>query len=109
MAGDSNMAALLLWVVYWGSPVADRLLGIVAFHVVAVRCRGGRFGFRFRGLPGGAQASGAEMAAIFHVVILGQRRNHGRASGNLANAVQDDFGTTVVEFNGTVYFDGATF
>jgi hypothetical protein len=55
-----------------------------------------------------AGASGAEVAAIFYVVVFGEQRNRGGAPSNLADAVQDDFRAAVVNFNGSVNFDGAT-
>ncbi len=51
--------------------------------------------------------SSAVVAAILDVVILGQWRDHGGASGDLADVVQDDFRAAVVEFYCSVDFDGA--
>ena len=51
--------------------------------------------------------SSAEVTAIFYVVIFGKRGNHGGAPRDLADTVQDDLRAAVVEFNGTVNFDGA--
>ena len=89
-----------------GEP-APSLLGLVAFHIIPVSCGRARRGFRLCRLLRWAQASGTEVATIFHVVVLRQRRNHGGAAFDLADAVQDDFGAAVVGFEGSVDFDGA--
>ena len=47
------------------------------------------------------------MAAIFDVVVFGERRDHGGTASNLADAIQDYFGAAIVEFNGSMNFDGA--
>ena len=72
--------------------VIDRssLRWLRAFHVSVGSCGVGR-GFGLCRLLGGAEMSGAVVAAIFDVVVLGQWRDHGGASGDLADAVQDDF------------------
>ena len=60
--------------------------------------------FQFLGRP---KTSGAIVAAIFHVIVLRQRRDHGGAAFDLADAVQDDFGATFVGFHGSPDCDGA--
>jgi hypothetical protein len=47
------------------------------------------------------------VAAVFDIVVFGQWRNHRSASGDLADAVEDDFGAAVVDLDGSVNFDGA--
>jgi hypothetical protein len=47
------------------------------------------------------------VAAIFHAVILRKWWDHGRATGNLVDVVEDDFGAAFVEFHGSVNFNGA--
>ena len=43
--------------------------------------------------------SRAEVASIFYVVILGQRRNHGRPSADLADSAQNDLRSTVIHLD----------
>jgi hypothetical protein len=50
--------------------------------------------------------SGAIVAAMFDIVVLGKRRDHGCAAGDLADATENDFRTAVVEFDGSMDFDG---
>jgi hypothetical protein len=49
------------------------------------------------------------VAAVLYVVVLGERRNHGRAPSNLADAVEDDLGSSVVEFDGSANLDAVAF
>ena len=86
-------------------PDAAILWRIAVLHVIG----SGRVG---RGLGsgrflGGTEAPGAVVAAVFDVVILGQRRDQRRASGDLADAVQNDFCPSLVKFDRTVNFYGA--
>src|SRR5712691_11781553 len=82
------------------------LLGrFLALNIVAVGGGSVGFGFGFGWFFGGPEVTGAVVAAIFHVVVLGERRNHGTASCNLADAVEDDFSAAVVELHGSVYLD----
>src|SRR5579862_7814782 len=53
-----------------------------------------------------ATSAGAVVALLFHVVIFGQRGNEGRSGGQLADAVEDDFGAPVIELDRAVNFDG---
>ena len=51
-----------------------------------------------------AQASAptrAEVPAVFDIVGLGKWRDHGRASGDLADAAQNDFWPAIVGFYGS--------
>jgi hypothetical protein len=54
-----------------------------------------------------AQVSGAVVAAVCDIVILGERRNYGSAAGDLADAVQDDFRAAAVQFDVSLNLDGA--
>jgi len=45
------------------------------------------------------------VALLFYVVVLGKRRDHSGAIGELADAAQDDFGAAVVEFYFSVNLD----
>ena len=49
------------------------------------------------------------MAAVFYIVVFGERGDHGGASVNLADAVEDDFRAAVVHLYGAVDFDDAAF
>ena len=60
--------------------------------------------FQFLGRP---KTSGAVVTAVFYVVVLRQRGDHGGTALYLADAVQDDFGTALVRFYGSTDFDGA--
>src|SRR5579864_4986613 len=80
----------------------------VALDIVAIGSRCVGLGLDLRWFPGGAQATGAEVATIFDVVILGERRDHRGAAGDLTDAIQDDLRAAIIEFDGSVNFDGAT-
>ena len=81
---------------------------ISALHIIPVYGGRVRFYLLLRRLLRGPQVSRAVVAAIFDVVILGQRRNHGGAASDLADAVEDDFGASIVGFHGSQDFDGAS-
>jgi hypothetical protein len=49
------------------------------------------------------------VAAIFDVVVLGQRRDHGGTSGDLADAVENDLRAAVVEFDRSMNFNRSAF
>src|SRR6266567_914462 len=82
---------------------------LVAFNIIPVAGGGVHLGFCFARLLAGAEASGAEVAAVFNIVVFGQGRNHGSTTADLADTVQNDLRTTVVKFEGAVDFDGAAF
>lgn len=48
------------------------------------------------------------MAAVFHVIALGQRRDHGGSTFDLADTAQDDFGTAIIDLEGSADFDGSS-
>jgi len=73
--------------------------------VVPVGCGGVRLGFNFRRLFCGTHAAGAEVGTVLYVVVPGERRNPGGSSGNLGDAVKDDLGAAVVEFDLPVNFN----
>lgn len=81
----------------------------MAFDVGAVGGGGVGSGFGLRRFLGWIQAAGAVVAAVFYVVVFGQARDHGGASVDLADAVEDDLGAAVVELNGAVDFNDAAF
>jgi hypothetical protein len=58
--------------------------------------------------PRWAQPSRAAVAAVFDIVVLGKRRDHGGAAFDLADAAQDDLRPAIVGFNGSADFDGAS-
>ena len=78
------------------------------FDIVAVSRSGIGLGFRLRGFLGGADTTGAVVAGFFYIVFFGQRRDEGGSSGDLADALEDNFGAAVVEFDGVADFDGAS-
>lgn len=49
---------------------------------------------------------GAEVAAILDVVVLGQWRDHGGPTLDLADAAQDDLGAAVVELQSSADLNG---
>ena len=51
--------------------------------------------------------AGAEVAAVFDIVVLGEWRDEGGTACDLADAVEDDLSAAVVEFYRTMDFDGA--
>jgi hypothetical protein len=55
-------------------------------------------GLYFFGFFEGAHFSGAVVALLLYVLVLGEGRDHGGSVGELADAAQDDFGAAVVEF-----------
>ena len=57
-------------------------------------------------LLGRSGVSGAVMAAIFDVLILGEWWDDGGATGDLANAIENDCRTSVVELDCSMNFDG---
>ena len=84
-----------------------RLLRRFVFYVVAIGC--GWVGDRFRCFQfPGMQMPGAVMAAVFDVVILGQRRQQSRASAHLADPAQNDFCAALIEFHRAVNFDSTS-
>jgi hypothetical protein len=85
------------------------LLRVFALDVSAVGGSGGGPGLRLRRFLRRTQASGAVVAAVFHIVGLGERWNEGGASRDLADAAEDDLGAVVVELDGTVNFDDTAF
>ena len=48
------------------------------------------------------------MAAIFDIVVFGQRWNHCCTPLDLADAAEDYFGASVVSFESSAYRDGAS-
>jgi hypothetical protein len=82
---------------------------VLAFDVVSVGGGDAGFGFGLFWFLGGVQASGAVVAAFFYVVVLGERRDHGGASVELADAVQDDFRAAVIHLYGAIDFYDAPF
>lgn len=79
----------------------------VSFHVVPVGCRVCWSALVFRWFLGRPHSPGTVVALLFHIVVLGQRRDQGWTAGQLADAVQDDLGASVVEFDRSVDFDGS--
>jgi hypothetical protein len=77
-----------------------------ALDIVSVGRGSRRFGFGFGRFPGGAQSSGAVVAAILDIIIFWQGWDHGRATSNLADVVEDDLRPAVVKFDGSVDFNG---
>src|ERR1700756_3396522 len=77
-----------------------------ALDIVSIGRGSRRFGFGFGRFSGGAQASGAVVAAILDIIFR-ERRDHGSATGNLADVVEDDLGTAFIEFYGAVNFNSA--
>ena len=61
--------------------------------------------FQFLGRP---KTPSAVRAAVLHVVVLGEGRDHGCTPFDLADAAQDDFGAALVGFYGSADFDGAS-
>jgi hypothetical protein len=82
---------------------------ILAFDIVAER-RGcaGFCCFLFLRFFAGIQTAGAEAAPVFDVKVFGERRNHGGAAFDLADAAEDNFGATVVHFDQTMNLDRAS-
>ena len=78
-----------------------------ALHVVAVGGRAVGRGLDLGGFLGGAKTSGTVVAGPFHIVFFGQWRDQHGPSRDLADALEDDFGAAVVEFDGAADFDGA--
>ena len=64
--------------------------------------------FGLLGFLAGIEPAGAEAAAILHIVVFGERRDHGGAAFDLADAVQDDFGAAIVHFQGAADLDAAS-
>ena len=54
------------------------------------------------------EMSGAVVAAILDIVVLGHGWDHRRAARDLADAAENDLGAAVVEFDGTADFDDAS-
>ena len=54
-------------------------------------------------------AAGAVVSLLLDVVILGQRRDQGSASGELAHAFQHDLRAAVVHLHRAANFDDASF
>lgn len=81
---------------------------VITLHVVSIDRRGIGFAFGFCWLLRGPEPSGAEMSAVLDVVIFGQRRDHGRAAFDLADAVENDLGAAVVHFHGAADLDGTS-
>ena len=52
--------------------------------------------------------AGAVVASIFYVVVLGQRWDHGRSAADLADAVEDNLRSAIVEFDRPLNLDHAT-
>src|SRR5579864_6804841 len=87
----------------------ELLFRVLAFDVGTESGGGIGLGFGLFWFPGGMKAAGAVVAAVFDVVGFGERRDHGGASVNLADAVENDFGAAVVHLHGAVDFDNAAF
>ena len=79
------------------------------FHIVAIGSRRVGLEFGLLGFLAGIDSSGAVVALLFHIVVFRQWGNQGGASAKLADAVEDDFGASLVHLHGPVHFDGATF
>lgn len=78
---------------------------ILPFDIVAVRRGGVGLGFGLRRLLARTQTSRTKVAAVFNVVGFGEWRDHSGATGDLADAVQNDFGARVIELDRAVNFD----
>lgn len=92
------------------SDVGERLFWrALAFDVGAVGSGCVGSGFGLCGFLGGVAATGAVVAAVFYVVVFGQAGDHGGASVDLADAVEDDLGAAIVHLYGAVDFDDAAF
>src|SRR5260370_36830949 len=90
-------------------PVGGSLRRLLALNVISVSRGGIGFGLGLRRLLVGAQVSGAVVAAIFNVVVLRERGNHGRASPDLAEAVEAELSRHVVEVYRSGNFQCAAF
>src|SRR5579872_860409 len=94
--------------VYSGSQRSRRLvLRVLPFDVVAVGGRRVGRGLCFRRLFCRPKVAGAVMASILNVVVFGQGWDQRSASADLTDAAQNDFGASLIEFDGAVNLNRA--
>jgi len=77
----------------------------VAF--VAENCRWGNSWLGLFQFLAGMKTSGTVVALALHIIILGQRRDEGRAANHLAGMVENDLGVAIIELDRTADLDGA--